>query len=74
MALKTVLRRLLGKYGYLSVEMQEAVAGDVRQEQAQAQRNDDIEDTKVVEVDTDAEVVEVDSADAEAAESEELPY
>ena len=74
MALKTVLRRLLGKYGYLSVEMQEAIAGDVRQEQAQAQRNDDIEDTKVVEVDTDAEVVEVDSADAEAAESEELPY
>ena len=74
MALKTVLRRLLGKYGYLSVEMQEAVAGDVRQEQAQAQRNDDIEDTKVVEVDTDAEVVEVKTADAEAAESEELPY
>lgn len=74
MALKTVLRRLLGKYGYLSVEMQEAIAGDVRQEQAQAQRNDDIEDTKVVEVDTDAEVVEVETADAEAAESEELPY
>ena len=74
MALKTVLRRLLGKYGYLSVEMQEAVARDVRQEQAQAQRNDDIEDTKVVEVDTDVEVVEVDTADAEAAESEELPY
>lgn len=74
MALKTVLRRLLGKYGYLSVEMQEAVAGDVRQEQAQAQRNDDIEDTNVVEVDTDAEVVEVETADAEAAESEELPY
>ena len=74
MALKTVLRRLLGKYGYLSVEMQEAVAGDVRQEQAQAQRNDDIEDTNVVEGDTDAEVVEVETADAEAAESEELPY
>ena len=74
MALKTVLRRLLGKYGYLSVEMQEAIAGDVRQEQAQAQRNDDIEDTNVVEVDTDAEVVEVETADAEAAESEELPY
>lgn len=74
MALKTVLRRLLGKYGYLSVEMQEAVSGDVRQEQAQAQRNDDIEDTNVVEVDTDAEVVEVETADAEAAESEELPY
>lgn len=74
MALKTVLRRLLGKYGYLSVEIQEAIAGDVRQEQAQAQRNDDIEDTKVVEVDTDAEVVEVETADAEAAESEELPY
>lgn len=74
MALKTVLRRLLGKYGYLSVEMQEAVARDLRQEQAQAQRNDDIEDTNVVEVDTDAEVVEVETADAEAAESEELPY
>lgn len=28
MALKTVIRRLLSKYGYLSVEMQGALAGD----------------------------------------------
>lgn len=29
MALKTVIRRLLSKYGYLSVEMQDAISGDM---------------------------------------------
>lgn len=41
MALKTVIRRLLSKYGYLSVEMQNAIAKDI--EDAQASRNDIIE-------------------------------
>lgn len=32
MALKTVIRRLLSKYGYLSIEMQEAVSNDIKLE------------------------------------------
>lgn len=62
MALKTVIRRLLSKYGYLSVEMQNALAKDV--EDAQMSRNDliienantqaiDIDSTQYEEVDTD---------------------
>ena len=39
MALKTVIRRLLSKYGYLSVEMQNAMAHDVEDE-ALTNRND----------------------------------
>lgn len=37
MAIKTVIRRLLSKYGYLSIEMQNAVAGDI---QFESNRND----------------------------------
>ena len=38
MAIKTVIRRLLGKYGFLSVEMQTALSNDI--EDAQEQRNE----------------------------------
>ena len=41
MALKTVIRRLLSKYGYLSVEMQNAMAHDVEDE-AMSNRNEDV--------------------------------
>ena len=58
MALKTVIRRLISKYGYLSVEMQNAVISDVNVNEAQATRNDDIADTPVVEIDTDAVEIE----------------
>jgi recombination protein RecT len=34
MALKTCLRRLLSKYGYLSIEMQNAMAGEYAHEEA----------------------------------------
>lgn len=57
MALKTVLRRLISKYGYLSVEMQNAVISDTKVDE-QAIRNDEVEDTETIEIDTD-EVVEV---------------
>ena len=57
MALKTVLRRLISKYGYLSVEMQNAVISDSKVDE-QAIRNDEVEDTETIEIDTD-EVVEV---------------
>lgn len=43
MALKTTIRRLLSKYGYLSVEMQNALSKDV-EEQEMASRNDIIEE------------------------------
>lgn len=58
MALKTCTRRLLSKYGYLSVEMQQAVAQDI---------NADIE--RNVE---DAEAVEIRDAEIEEAVSEEI--
>lgn len=80
MALKTVLRRLISKYGYLSVEMQNAVISDVNSESAEAIRNDDIADTEVVEIDTDAEVVQqpepqtAEQPTAEENEDEEMPY
>lgn len=62
MALKTVIRRLLSKYGYLSVEMQNSLAKDV--EDAQMSRNDliienantqaiDIDSTQYEEFDTE---------------------
>ena len=59
MALKTVLRRLISKYGYLSVEMQNAVISDVNSEQNEAIRNDEIQDTETVEIDMDADDVDV---------------
>ena len=80
MALKTVLRRLISKYGYLSVEMQNAVISDVNSESAEAIRNDDIADTEVVEIDTDAEEVQqpeqptAEQPAAEENEDEEMPY
>lgn len=61
MALKTVIRRLLSKYGYLSVEMQNALSKDV--EDAQMQRNDLIAEnanTQAIDIDT-ARFEEVDT-------------
>lgn len=40
MALKTVIRRLLSKYGYLSVEMQNAVANDTDGQESAADRDE----------------------------------
>lgn len=60
MAIKTVVRRLLSKYGYLSVEMQDAMAGEVSAEDnAMSARSEMVESvgTKTVDID-DAEVVE----------------
>lgn len=61
MALKTVLRRLISKYGYMSIEMQNAVIGDVNAESAEAIRNDEVSDmdAETIEIDTDAVEVEV---------------
>lgn len=77
MALKTVIRRLISKYGYLSLEMQNALSKDV--EDSQIERNDmiienatshslDFDNVQYEEVDT--ETVEVKSKEEE---SEEMP-
>lgn len=73
MALKTVLRRLLGKYGYLSVEMCNLMAEEQDQ---QSYRNDMIAgNANAKEIVLDA--VDYESADAPApspAEEEDNPY
>lgn len=86
MALKTVIRRLISKYGYLSVEMQNAVISDNQVDNAQAIRNDEIEDTEVEVVDTDTGEIQtieapapaptpaVAAADAEVVDTEDDPY
>ena len=66
MALKTVIRRLLSKYGYLSVEMQNAVAGDA--EDSQDSRDEMIRDnanSQVIDIDT----IPVDDAGAKKDEA-----
>lgn len=73
MAIKTVIRRLLSKYGYLSVEMQDAISKDVDSEStALAERNDTIADrgnAKVI--DTESAVYEeVDTATGEVKAGE----
>lgn len=65
MALKTVIRRLLSKYGYLSVEMQNALSKDV--EDSQMSRNDLISEnanTQTIELD-DAQYEQVDKQTGE---------
>lgn len=68
MALKTVVRRLLSKYGYLSVEMQSALANDT-EDKAQDARNlivqDSIEHSTTVQEDADYEELSPSTADNE---------
>ena len=62
MALKTVIRRLLSKYGYLSVEMQNALSKDV--EDAQMSRNDLISEN------ANGQAIELDNAQYEEVDTE----
>lgn len=75
MAIKTVIRRLLGKYGYLSVEMQSVMAQDT--DEAQSSRNDaimtgansqKIQEVDYEEVDTETGEVKTDAEAKPAAE------
>lgn len=69
MALKTVIRRLLSKYGYLSVEMQNAMAHDVEDE-ATSNRNDALDNAAAQTVDLSAtEYEEVDTETGEVKET-----
>lgn len=70
MALKTVIRRLLSKYGYLSVEMQNAMARDV-EDDAMSSRNDALGNAEAQAVDLAAtEYEEVDAETGEVKETE----
>lgn len=70
MALKTVIRRLLSKYGYLSVEMQNAMVHDVEDE-AMSSRNDALGNAAAQTVDLSAtEYEEVDTTTGEVKTAE----
>ena len=82
MALKTVVRRLLSKYGYLSVEMAESVSRE--NESDYANRNDVISEganKKVItldasnyeQVDTSTGEIHTEEAPAEEVPTEEAP-
>jgi len=65
MAIKTVVRRLLSKYGYLSVEMQNAIARDAEDE-AMSNRNETLGSANAQAVDlAAAEYEEVDTETGE---------
>ena len=70
MATKTVLRRLLSKYGYLSIEMQTAMTVD-DVPTAEAQRDEEFsEDKKVIVVDAETGEINQPANDASAAPAE----
>lgn len=85
MAIKTCIRRLISKYGYMSIEMQGVVSKEIESDRAISQRQDAITttETQTIDIDTeDVEVLEVDSETGEVKplsvevekESEEAPY
>lgn len=63
MALKTVIRRLLSKYGYLSVEMQNAISKDT-EEQEMSGRNDMIAEN------ANKQVINIDDSNFEEVDPE----
>ena len=63
MAIKTVVRRLLSKYGYLSIEMMSALAED--ESSAVEQRNEENNETKPV---FDAQAVEIKEEESKPVE------
>lgn len=69
MALKTTIRRLLSKYGYLSVEMQNALSKDV-EEQEMAIRNDILEEN-ANKTTISIEAINVEEVDTETGEIKE---
>ena len=59
MALKTVIRQLLGKYGFLSLEMMTAIDGDTKIEGAsEEERERIVQTTAATNIDLDAEAYE----------------
>lgn len=71
MALKTVIRRLLSKYGYLSVEMQNALERDIVD--SQGSRDEAIRENANAQV-IDIDTIPVDDAGSAKQENEEPNY
>lgn len=72
MALKTVIRRLLSKYGYLSVEMMNAVEKDVEHDSASSTRNEALTEGANVEyIEVDAESVNTETGEVIAPQPAE---
>jgi recombination protein RecT len=71
MAIKTVLRELLSKYGYLSIEMQSAIAQDIETD-IRAERDNAIEDVVAEEISMEDDT-SVENQEEEKKE-EEPPY
>jgi len=66
MALKTVLRNLLAKYGYLSVDMQNALSSDIGSD-SMSDRNSLVENTE-------AEIIDLEEEPEKKKEPQETPY
>lgn len=80
MALKTVIRRLISKYGYLSIKMQNALSHDSESEQnrALAARNESLqisnEQTEVITLEnTEYEEVDKETGEVKSAPASESP-
>lgn len=72
MAIKTVLRELLSKYGYLSIEMQNAIVQDVETD-IRSERDNAIEDVVAEEVDM-SKAFEDDPQEKYEVADEQPPY
>lgn len=69
MAVKTVIRRLISKWGYMSIQMQQAYADEVKAESdAMASRQETIETTDVVDVTMQVEELPAKGAETTAAQ------
>ncbi|MCD7721257.1 MAG: recombinase RecT [Prevotellaceae bacterium] len=74
MAIKTVVRRLLGKYGYLSVEMQTALAKDIEADDPMAARDEalrEMEEAKTVDEAQFEEVIDAETGEVITKPKEE---
>lgn len=85
MSIKTVMRRLLSKYGYLSVEMQGVIANDVEERDDAADNRSEmvsqtaaqevnIEDVKYTDIDKETGEVATPEPQQEEEKEEEAPY
>lgn len=74
MAVKTCIRRLISKYGYMSIEMQNMVSDEIKADNALSERQEIIETTpnKTINLTTeDAEVISVEPETGEVLDSAE---
>lgn len=75
MAVKTLIRRLISKYGYMSIQMQNAIAADINSEisMTASDRDNIIEETSTQVIDVDASAATYEVVDPETGEIKEQP-